>query len=213
MSNHNNFKNYVQRFLARPGFWFSYIKDNLRDKIFLGKSLGKCRASIRYNAYRTESSDYYMLKRIFDLVEIKSDDVLLDVGCGYGRVIAWWLSQGLKNKIYGVELNPEVAKETAMRFAKFSNVEIISGDVLEKFPKETTLIYLYNPFDNNMTYNFVQMLNNISKSNIRVIYRYYLYLENFKNSSNWSIIYRQDKITKLLLGIVNDSFAILQKKI
>ena len=43
-----------------------------------------------------------MLPKLFNErngTAIKSSDVLVDVGCGRGRVINWWLSLGLGNKI------------------------------------------------------------------------------------------------------------------
>lgn len=206
-----NFKNIVLRFLSRPGCLFSYLFNNLLDIFYLGEPLGKLIGSIRTDAYRTESSSYYMLNKIFANIEIKPDDVLLDVGCGHGRVIAWWLRQGWKNKIYGIELNELVAQAAAKRFAKYLNVKIISGDVLTNYPQGATLVYLFNPFDNAMTYKFVQMLNHIPNNNTTVIYHNCLYLENFTNDQNWSVMYRENNINVLWLGIVNTKFAIIKK--
>jgi hypothetical protein len=207
-----NIKNLVLRFLSRPGCLFSYLFNNLLDIFYFGEPLGKLIDSVRPDAYRTESTSYYMLNRIFGNVEIKPDDVLLDVGCGHGRVIAWWLQQGYKNRIYGIELNEKIAQATIKRFSKYPNVKIISGDVLTNYPQNATHVYLFNPFDNAMTYRFVQMLDHISNNNIRVIYHNCLYIENFTNGQNWSVIFRENNLNILLHGIVNAKYAVIKKQ-
>jgi Methyltransferase domain len=69
------------------------------------------------------------------------------VRCGKGRVINWWLSQGLRNRLVGIELNPEVAACTARRLRRFANVTIINADATTAVPDDATLLYLYSPFD------------------------------------------------------------------
>lgn len=202
---------FILKFIFRPFHYASFLANAILDFIYTGKYLDKVIPGIRNNSYQTESSNYFLLTKIFKNIEIKSDDVLVDVGCGHGRVIAWWLRQNLKNKIYGIELNSEVAKETAQLFVKVPNVKILSGDVLENFPKDATLIYLFNPFDNGATYNFVAMLDHLGKDDLTVIYNNCLYLENFINDANWRIIYRESNLKMFLHGIINAKFAIIKK--
>ena len=48
------------------------------------------------------NSDYEVLAQVFD-GRISLNDVLVDIGCGRGRVLNYWLSLGLGNRIYGLE--------------------------------------------------------------------------------------------------------------
>jgi len=93
----------------------------------------------------TGATDYALMPQIFD-GRIKPDDVLVDVGCGYGRVINWWLYRGHQNKIFGLEILPEVAQHLRRRLRKYSQVTILTGDAIANLPPEGTLFFLFNPF-------------------------------------------------------------------
>lgn len=47
------------------------------------------------DAEETANTPYTALKLIFKNEIIGPDDVLVDLGCGKGRVINWWLGQGV----------------------------------------------------------------------------------------------------------------------
>lgn len=66
----------------------------------------------RLGANGVYHTDYSVINTIFSLVPIGEQDVLVDVGCGKGRVINYWLSQGYTNKMVGLELDPQVAAQT-----------------------------------------------------------------------------------------------------
>ncbi len=99
-------------------------------------------------AHATTGTDYNQLKKLFSErgVPIRPDDVLVDVGCGKGRVINFWLHSGHKNRMYGLELDPEFAAWTAQRLSSFPNVSILAGDAVENLPQDATLLYLFSPF-------------------------------------------------------------------
>lgn len=90
-------------------------------------------------------TDWKVLRAIFGEIDIKPDDVLVDVGCGDGRVINYWLSCGLKNLLIGIEIDEEIVASTAMRYARYPNVKIICGDATIR-DVGGTIYYLYNPF-------------------------------------------------------------------
>jgi hypothetical protein len=91
------------------------------------------------------NSQYSVLPHIF-AGRVGPDDVLVDVGCGKGRVINWWLSQGWRNRMVGIELDPDVASTTDRRLRRFGNVTIINEDATTWMPDDATLAYLYSPF-------------------------------------------------------------------
>lgn len=93
----------------------------------------------------TSNTKYIELEEIFP-GRVKRDDVLVDIGCGKGRVINHWLSHFPGQKLYGIELDPEIAIPTRKRLSRFENVTILDGDAIEQIPTDGTLFYVCNSF-------------------------------------------------------------------
>jgi hypothetical protein len=106
----------------------------------------------------TQSTPYEALEAIFSAIPIGPEEVLVDVGCGQGRVIHYWLLSGLRNRMIGLEIDPEVAAATAQRFRRRPNVEIRAGDALTALPRDGTIWYLGNPFSREVAVRFVEAL-------------------------------------------------------
>src|ERR1039458_5149009 len=112
-------------------------------------------------AYDTANSDYDVLSHLFSdtvVPDIAAQHVLVDVGCGKGRVLNWWLSKFSNNKIYGIELDPEIATITSSRLRNYPNVTILCGDARGLIPADGTLFYLFNPFDKIILIGFLHSL-------------------------------------------------------
>lgn len=168
------------RCLARDAmFDFKYSGSLLDNRKSLYKHLG---------ANDVYHSDYDALHLIFDfccLVEEK--DVLVDVGCGKGRVINYWLSQGLKNQIIGLELDPDIAKQTSNQFIRWPNVSVSSGDAIANLPTEGSLFYFYNPFSREKVAQFEQRISELSANKpVKVIYYNPKSIDVF-NPNKWNI--------------------------
>jgi len=121
-------------------------------------------------------SGYHVLRDIFAQVPITKEDVLVDVGCGEGRVINFWLSRGLKNQIIGLEIVPEVAKRTRERYRKYPNVSIIAGDAIKNAPPNGTIFFLYNPFSAEKVPLFERAVRNF---NATIVYYQNNYMDAF----------------------------------
>jgi hypothetical protein len=106
-------------------------------------------------AHATVNSDYQVLHQLFR-GRIRDNDVLVDVGCGRGRVLNYWLSIGLSNRIIGLELDPNIAAQTGARLARYRNVQVIAGDALLNLPADGTLFYMYNPFAESLVRLFAE---------------------------------------------------------
>jgi hypothetical protein len=120
-------------------------------------------------------SDYHVLRDIFSQVPIAKDDVLVDVGCGEGRVINFWLSRGLKNQIIGLEIVDEVARRTRERYRKYPNVSIIHDDAVANPPPNGTIFFLYNPFGEDQVSLFERAVRNFKGT---IVY----YQNNYMNA-------------------------------
>jgi hypothetical protein len=132
------------------------------------------------------NSQYSVLPHIFR-GRIAADDVLVDVGCGKGRVLNWWLSQGLSNRMVGIELDPEVASATARRLRRFGNVSIINGDATTAMPADATLAYLYSPFSRDVMRRFKEhLVERFGHRGITALYWNPQFVDVFDEDPRWS---------------------------
>jgi SAM-dependent methyltransferase len=159
-----------------------------RDLRFGGILSGDVKTRHRHlGAHNIINSPYSVLPRIF-AGRIHDGDVLVDVGCGKGRVINWWLRQGVRNRIVGIEIDPEIAAATAKRLQRFSNVTIVSGDATTSIPDDATLLYLYSPFDGPAMERLKAMLvERFGRRGITLLYWNSEYIDVFRDDEDWAI--------------------------
>jgi len=147
-----------------------------------------CRSDLDQTIYNGDRhtmvhSDYHVLRDIFARVPISSSDVLVDIGCGEGRVINFWLSQGRKNPIIGVEVVEAVAERARKRYRKYPNVSIVTGDALANLPCNGTVFFLYNPFSEKAVAEFEKAIRPL---NARIVYHQNNYMAPFVSSA-WHV--------------------------
>jgi SAM-dependent methyltransferase len=139
---------------------------------------------------RTQSMHYLELVRLFREVPIKGSDVLVDVGCGKGRVINHWLHIGCKNRIVGIELNERVANWTRERLKRYPSVTIVTGNVLDHIPDDATLFFLYHPFGEMVMERFkVALMQTVRTApDVRVVYYNCIHRNVFDNDPDWDVL-------------------------
>jgi SAM-dependent methyltransferase len=159
---------------------------DLRYGSFLGGTIKTRQAHL--GAHDVGNADYDDLDELFAQVDIAPDDVIVDVGCGKGRVINWFLSHHGQNTIYGIELDPDVCARTAKRLAGRANVRILCGDATELLPAEGTFFYLFNPFDENVMRRFVAAFLELDAGRPRTIVYYNCkYLDVFRDDARFEV--------------------------
>ena len=147
-----------------------------------------CRTDLNESIYKDGRhtmvhTHYHVLRDIFARVPVSPDDVLVDVGCGEGRVINFWLSQGWKNPMIGLEVVEAVADQTRRRYSRYPNVSIVTGDALANLPRNGTLFFLYNPFGDETVAQFEKAIRPL---NARIVYHQNNYMKPFE-SDLWRI--------------------------
>jgi len=167
-----------------------YHLDSFRD-LLQGAYFGGVIRS-RYShlgAHATDSSFYHVISRLFAKFPVKETDVLVDVGCGKGRVIHWWLRHGCRNRIIGIELDSDIAGRTRATFSRSPNVQILTGNVLDHIPPDGTLFYLYNPFNGQVMEAFKERLKQVctNRHDLRIYYANCSCLDAFKNDPEWEV--------------------------
>ena len=163
--------------VVKTRFGTEVLRNHLIDRRYGGSCAGAAPTEYGHlGAYGTSSADYSQLRRIFSPengLEIGPGDVLVDVGCGKGRVLNHWLEMGLDNRIVGIELDERFAEFAAGRLAGFPNVEVVCGDAIESFPLDGTVFFLFNPFDDETLARFADRLATGSTAPERVVVVYY----------------------------------------
>lgn len=97
-----------------------------------------------------EASPWLALRRGLAGCRIGPDDVLIDLGCGKGRVLVLAARYPFR-RVVGVELSPELAHVARANLARAprscGEVEVVCADVKDYgLPDDVTIIYMYNPF-------------------------------------------------------------------
>lgn len=135
------------------------------------------------------NSDYSVLPHIF-AAQIREEDVIVEVGCGRGRVLNWLLMQGHKNRLIGIEYDEKTALATRQRLARYKNVEVITADATEFIPPDATLFYLFNPFGTEQMTKFSDNVKRLfsGKRSVRLLYYRPLEIEVFQSDPAWKVI-------------------------
>jgi len=107
-------------------------------------------------AHDPTPTHYFILEQLFGYFSFDDRSHLLDVGCGAGRALAHFLQKGYPGRVTGVELDPALADVGKAWTAKYRNLTVVQGDVLEMDLSRFTDFYLFNPFDASVLQRFIQ---------------------------------------------------------
>jgi SAM-dependent methyltransferase len=145
-------------------------------------------------AEATQSSDYRCLDKLLRHVRISSSDVLTDIGCGEGRVLTYLYLRKFPGRLVGVELDPQVAQRAKERTAHCPNIEIRCANVLEDpcLVKETTIYYLFNPFNGKIFSKFVTRLERECTRPIQLVYLFDYYGAYLDDRPGWHQVWSGD---------------------
>lgn len=136
------------------------------DKLLQIKTTGIDIFGADRHYYPYEPTPYDVLERLANSGYIKKNDVILDYGCGKGRV-DFFLSYQTRAKSIGIEYNPRIyekAIENKKRAISSDRVEFIKESAEEyQVPTDVNRFYFFNPFS-------VSILN---QAMARIITSYY----------------------------------------
>jgi SAM-dependent methyltransferase len=162
---------------VKTRFGVELVRNYTIDRRYGGSCAGSARTAFpELGAYGTSSVDYWQLRQIFSTangLEITSRDVLVDVGCGKGRVLNHWLELGLDNRIVGIELDERFASFARRRLAGYPNVEVICADAIATLPADGTLLFLFNPFGAETLTRFKERVATLFEPEQRLVVVYY----------------------------------------
>lgn len=151
-------------------FLFYWIYEKIEDCRISRRSLNSTIFNDMPGAYPVQSISYPYIHQLEKYLRLSKEDVLVDVGCAWGRLLGYIDSKFSTKKLVGVELNKEVAKQAKKIFAKNKNIEIISGDIIENLPIEATVFYLFNPFNEVILRKFICEIEKKIEHEIELLY-------------------------------------------
>ena len=134
--------------------------DVRRDVAVAGRSLERAEKSrhAAAGAHDPTATPYFVLENLLGTVGLSEDSHLLDVGCGAGRVLAYFVGAGLPGRVTGVELDARLAAEAAAWSARYERVSVVAGSALDLSLAGYTHVYLFNPFDTPVLEAFLDRL-------------------------------------------------------
>jgi len=187
----DNAKNFFDRFY--------HFRARLLDRRTGGIAVDS-RRETRYSvlgAEAVQSSDYRCLKRMFRSINPRKTDVLVDVGCGEGRVLTWLYAKHFPGKLIGIELNADAATVARQRTADCKNLEILQGSVLDAHEAiaEATVFYLFNPFRGGVFNKFVKLLERECTHPVTLLYLFDYYSGLLEDRPGWEKL-REENITR-----------------
>ena len=200
----------MKRFVRKMYHAFSSKLLNLMDLVIDRRVCGRSLVKYVPSIYRDDqkhlggtgsySTHYGLLRRIFAHVELTSEDVLLDVGCGKGRVLAFLLREKCPCQLFGVEYNEEVARIAADWSRKHDQVTILTGDAFQLNYNSYTVLTLARSFLSATFLTFIERLEQTLNHSIRLVS---WYDQNdarlLKGRPGWSLEYRE--VVKRIHGI------------
>ena len=123
--------------------------ENTWDKLLQIKTTGRDDSNSDQYRYPYEPTPYNVLERLANSGLIRKKDVVIDYGCGKGRV-GFFLSYQTRAKTIGVEYDERIyqsAMENKSRAVSGARTEFILTKAEEyEVPQEANVCYFFNPF-------------------------------------------------------------------
>lgn len=122
----------------------------------------------------------FRLRRILPPREVTTDDVLLDLGSGMGRVVLQAALHYPFRRVIGIELSDQLHDIAVQNIAtnrerlRCQDVSLVHGDVLDySIPDDVTVVFIYNSFGGAIFQTVVdRMLESVDRAprRMRIIY-------------------------------------------
>ena len=132
-------------------------------------------------------SGHDVLDDLFARVPVRPDDVLVDVGCGKGRVVAYLAMTFPENKVIGVEVS-DAALFVRRIFAGNPRVEVRHAMLDQDYPVEGTVFFLFPPTDGELPEQLKALIDEHAKRDTTIVGKGAMgALAAFRADPTWSI--------------------------
>jgi SAM-dependent methyltransferase len=178
------------------------------DKILNIKTSGRDDSLSDLTNFPYEATPYLVLERLLEYNYISKKDLLIDFGCGKGRV-DFFFSSNTKCKSIGIEFS-KILYDRAIKNKESSNlnrVEFININAKDyQIPDDSTRFYFFNPFSIDVLKIVLKRINESYKKTKREILLFFYYpskqyIELLNEEKGYIL---KDKISTMDLFLLND---------
>ncbi len=182
-------------------FIYYWIYEQVMDRVIGGRVLNSMLENkefcggVKDNEFHpVQSTSYRLLALAIKSIKVDENDVFVDVGCGYGRVISYMMLKKKKCRYIGIDINEKATSLAKRRFRRFDNVTIIRDNIVNYIPPESTIFYLFNPFGIEVLNQFLDKLENTISTDITLYYLNPVHEKAFNSRKRWTLVNKK-KIT------------------
>lgn len=184
-------------------FFIFYIYGFIMDIRIAGRSMNGTMFNHRDGVYAVQCISYPYLRKLIKVLNYSNNDVFVDVGCAWGRLLGFLEKKTSIKKLIGVEINSNAASFAKKHFQKSQRVEIKYGDIIQEFPDKGTVFFLFNPFDRVFLEEFLFKLEQTINHPIRLLYLYPTCRDVIENRSHcWKLLKETELIPRHLSPIL-----------
>lgn len=130
-----------------------------------------------YQNYGYDPTPYVVLEELVKLDLIKKDDIIVDYGCGKGR-IGFFLNNQVGCKVIGIDHNKRLikkAKNNLENYGYTEDIKFVYSKAEEYVPDEANSFYLFNPFSSKIFRQVLKKIEESKKNNPREILIFFYY--------------------------------------
>ncbi len=144
-----------------------------------------CSPNARFGASYQATQEQELADAIDFLSENLQTFTFIDLGCGKGRTLLVASNLGFK-QVIGVEFVPDLVEiaRTNLTKMRIANAVVLHADAAEfQFPDNDTVVYLYNPFSQEVLSKVIANLRECCLKRLYIIYKVPRCAEIFDSSS------------------------------
>ncbi|MBQ2653720.1 MAG: class I SAM-dependent methyltransferase [Methanobrevibacter sp.] len=127
--------------------------------------------------YGYDPTPYVVLQNLIKLDILKKEDIIVDYGCGKGR-IGFFLNNQIGYKVVGIDHDErmiEKANENLKRYGNNENIIFIHSKAEDYIPDESNCFYFFNPFSTKIFRKVLERIGESYKRRPREILIFFYY--------------------------------------
>lgn len=127
--------------------------------------------------YGYDPTPYIVLERLVQLDLLKEEDVVVDYGCGKGR-ISFFINSQVGCKVVGIDHSEnllEIANENLKSYGGSDDIVFINAKAEEYMPDGANCLYFFNPFSSHIFQKVLKKIEESYETNPREILIFFYY--------------------------------------
>lgn len=130
-----------------------------------------------YQNYGYDPTPYIVLEELVKLDLIKKEDIIVDYGCGKGR-IGFFLNNQIGCKVVGIDHSERLLKMANKNLESYGDnddIKFIHSKAEEYLPTDANYFYFFNPFSTKIFRQVLRKIEESKENNPREILIFFYY--------------------------------------